>query len=316
MPDKKDNRIYSGLPEAVRPGEETPVQISPFGDWPGTTQDGGKVIQHVDGRAVSRLVENFSNEILVDADHKSETGGSTEALAWITELRNDPERGLVGVFKWTDTGAEAITGRRYRFVSASWTTDPDGRPGRLCSVALTNRPNIPAAPILNSVREEAPTPTKEQQPERKNDMENILAQLQLAPDATEEQAVNAIAALQQELEEVKRAAAEKEADQFVENHKALVLDPKILRNAYLANPELARQMVDNMRPQSQVKAADRIGQPVMNSSPTGGQEPPAPKTVCNSKGAERPVLNGIAQCKSPQERVAFIKAHAAEMALI
>lgn len=149
-------------------------------------------------------------------------------------------------------------------------------------------------------------------------MEKILAQLQLAPDSTEEQVVAAIAALQQELDEVKRTAAEKAADQFAENYKGLVQDPKILRNAYLANPELAQQMVDNMRPlQKPEKPADKIGKPVTNSQQTEEpQTPPAPKTVCNSQTGKRPILNGIAQCKSPQERIDFIKAHASEMSLV
>ncbi|MBR7086342.1 MAG: hypothetical protein IKI47_02205, partial [Prevotella sp.] len=67
-----------------------------------------------------RLLENFAGEILVDADHESENGGSTAALAWITALRADPATGLWANMKWTDEGAAAVSGRRYRFVSAAW----------------------------------------------------------------------------------------------------------------------------------------------------------------------------------------------------
>lgn len=47
-------------------------------------------------------------EILVEFEHNAETGGDTTAAAWITNLRVDPERGLVGDFKFTDVGVKTL----------------------------------------------------------------------------------------------------------------------------------------------------------------------------------------------------------------
>ena len=168
------------LPDKVAAGEETEVQIAPWGVYP--QYDPAKkatINQIVDEEAGQRLLENFAGEILVDADHGSENGGSTEALAWITALRADPETGLWANMKWTDEGAAAVSGRRYRFVSAAWHLGEDGRPDRLASVALTNKPNIPAKPILN--RESAGGASADQP--KKTKMEELKKALGLAPDA-------------------------------------------------------------------------------------------------------------------------------------
>ena len=113
------------LPKTIKPGEELEVQIAPYGEYPcrdGDPEHDG-FVQRVTPGAVRRIVGNFKPEILVDMDHASETGGGTAAAAWITALRADPERGLVGVFKFTDTGAAAVSARRYRYVSAAWEVD-------------------------------------------------------------------------------------------------------------------------------------------------------------------------------------------------
>lgn len=139
------------LPEKINPGDELEVQLAPIGEWPNVIEKDGKqieVTQRVTPAAVSRLVANFAGEVLVDLDHES-IGGGTEAAAWVTGLRADPEKGLVGTFRFTDKGAEAVSNRRYRFVSVAWILDEGGEPCRLDSVALTNRPNLPVRPILN-----------------------------------------------------------------------------------------------------------------------------------------------------------------------
>ena len=63
-----------------------PVQLSPFGDF--TLHDGGKMngtVQHCTRAAFEAMVANWkaagSPEILVDVDHNSATGRSTEADA-------------------------------------------------------------------------------------------------------------------------------------------------------------------------------------------------------------------------------------------
>ena len=144
---------------ALAAGDRREVCIAPPGVYPQFTEDGGRVEQVVDAEALRALVRNFEadlgddglpKKVLVDRDHDSERGGSTEAMAWIDALRVDPERGLVADFVFTDAGADAVNTGRYRFTSCAWTLDADGRPDRLSTVAFTNRPNLPVPPMLNS----------------------------------------------------------------------------------------------------------------------------------------------------------------------
>ena len=113
------------LPEKITAGDITDVQLSPYGEFEQVLPDGRRVVQIVDGEALRNILLNFSarltpDGILVDADHQSEEGGSTEALAWVEHLRIDPEAGLIGRLRWTDKGAAAVCARRYRFVSPAW----------------------------------------------------------------------------------------------------------------------------------------------------------------------------------------------------
>lgn len=148
------------LPDAVSAGDEIEVQLAPRGAYPQIV-DGKEVLQIVDDSAVKALIDNFNAEkeaarargenyqVLVDADHASETGDTTKAMAWIDRLFDDPDRGLVGVFVFTKEGADAVSGRAYRFISPAWTLTDDGHPERLVSVGMTNRPNLPVSPMLN-----------------------------------------------------------------------------------------------------------------------------------------------------------------------
>ncbi|MBR1836847.1 MAG: hypothetical protein IJ783_06125, partial [Kiritimatiellae bacterium] len=137
------------LPDTVAPGDEIDVQLAPLGDWAQTVGE-KRIVQRFDEEALSRVVENFRGEILVDADHRStKPDGDTSAYAWVTALKADPAQGLVGTMRFTDKGAAAVNAREYRFVSVSWYLDPDGRPRELDSVALTNRPNLPVRPVVN-----------------------------------------------------------------------------------------------------------------------------------------------------------------------
>jgi len=185
----------STLPEKVNAGDETWVQLAPWGRYP---NDG--VDQILDEEAGRALCMEFDGEVLVDADHASENGGSTEALAWIVRLecRDD---GLWALFRWTDTGAEAVSGRRYRFVSPAWTVDSAGRPVRLVSVALTNRPNIPSKPILNSA-----AGGSGEHNNKETRMDKIIEALGLAADADEAAVLAAIQALQAKIAEQEEAA--------------------------------------------------------------------------------------------------------------
>ena len=149
------------LPEEVKAGDEIEVQLAPKGAYPQIVE-GKEVTQIVDDAAINSLIENFNAEkakdesykVLVDADHSSEMPNAdgqvvTKAMAWVDRVFADPDRGLVGVFVFTPEGAAAGQGKTYRFISPAWTLTEDGHPEKLVSVGMTNKPNLPVAPMLN-----------------------------------------------------------------------------------------------------------------------------------------------------------------------
>jgi phage I-like protein len=178
-------------------------------------------------------------------------------MAWITALRADPATGLWGTFKWTDKGAQAVSARRYRFVSAAWHVDGSGRPDALSSVALTNKPNIPGKPILN--RESAGGASADQT--RKPAMEELKKALGLASDADDAAVLAAVQALAKKVTDLEAAQLNAEADAFAEENKDKAKDPEVLKNAYKKDPELAKSLVLNMKDPEPAKAPEPAKKP-------------------------------------------------------
>lgn len=248
------------LPEAINAGDEVEVQLAPLGTYPQIV-DGEEVGQVVDEKAVRSLIDTFDKEVLVDSDHDSETGKGTEAMAWVTKVFEDPERGLVGVFKFTDKGADAVTQRRYRFISPAWTLDGDNRPVKLVSVGMTNKPNLPVAPVLNmrlvsngtvagavvtpeeteegeaasAVQNDGnPPPSEEQEKGKDPNMDQLKTVLGLPAEATDEEVITAVQAL---------VAAQGEAqNSSAAVNEALGLDP-------MATNDDALQAIDAVKNQ-------------------------------------------------------------------
>lgn len=268
------------LPKKVAPGDEIEVQLAPLGEWPVTVKgkDGKleRIKQLFDADACAAVVGNFSQELLVDLDHASVTG-NTRAYAWVTGLRADAELGLVGTFRFTEAGAEAVNSKEYRYVSVFWYLDKANRPTLLDSVALTNRPNLPVRPVLNREGAVVAENNPENEPERNPNMDKIKELLGLPADAGEEAVAEAVAALKERLDKLDAAAADAEAETFAAANAEVVNDTAALKKAYLADKELAKAMVANFK------------RPVA---------PPAP--VCNPAEARKPALNS----KSLPERMA------------
>lgn len=321
------------LPDrTVEPGELIEnVQICPVGDFPhGDSQ------QHCTLEALQNVAADWkrrgSKEILVDFEHRSEETDDTSAAAWVSNVRVDPERGLVGDFKMTDAGAEAISNRRLRFLSVSWFVNKESHePIRISTIALTNKPNIPVEPVLNkegkieeienvtdanglshgedgkfdggngsasgkgkkylgetppvhSGKSDAESDAKyghdlavyayrtsdpvKRKAYRKNleaagrlklfkddfdaidriknkegeNMDKIKEALGLAPEATEEDVLNAINAMAKANKDAEKAALEAEAEEFAEaNSKKCNKD--VLKAQYIANKDVAKALV-------------------------------------------------------------------------
>lgn len=131
---------------------ETEVQIATIGTVVGSDVEGNPVEQHFTEEALQKIVENTTDEVLVDAEHQSEKGGTTEAKGWLSKLSFIPGKGLFGSIKWTDIGRKLVENRVFRWLSPSWLIDKNTRePVAMTSVALTNKPSQMGRidPIIN-----------------------------------------------------------------------------------------------------------------------------------------------------------------------
>lgn len=131
---------------------ETEVQIATVGTVVGSDIDGNPVEQNFTEESLQKIAENTTDEVLVDAEHQSEKGGTTEAKGWLSKLNFVPGKGLFGSIKWTDIGRKLVENRVFRWLSPSWLIDKVTRePVAMTSVALTNKPSQMGRidPIIN-----------------------------------------------------------------------------------------------------------------------------------------------------------------------
>ena len=263
------------------------VQLSPFGEF--TLHDGGKrngTVQHCSKAAFEALVANWkaagSPDVLVDVDHASARGGSTEAAAWCNSLEVD-DNGLQGVFNLTPKGLELVKNRSYRFVSPGWTLSPDGTPVSLCSVALTNRPNLPVKPVVNSGGTGGRDPDDPNNTKGNPEMEDIAeiaAALGLPETATKEDILAAAKAMRareaQAAQEAANAKAEEFADNAVKAGKIAANSKEAVKAAYLKSPEVAQEMLNSVaapaKPAAQLPDFGRAKQPTALNAATPGKD--------------------------------------------
>ena len=259
-------KLFYGNPVALNwnapddGGNAVRVQLSPFGEF--TLNDGGRkdgTVQHCTRAAFEAMVANWreagSPDILVDVDHASARGGTTEAAAWCNALEVGDD-GLYGVFNLTPRGRELVENRAYRFVSPGWTLSEGGTPTRLCSVALTNRPNLPVRPVVNSGgaggRDPDDPDNNQQEGTPAMDLKKIAAALGLTETATEDEILAAIKAMQdreaQAAEEAANAQAEKFADDAVKAGKIAANAKEAVKAAWRKNPEVAAEMLNSLAP--------------------------------------------------------------------
>ena len=131
---------------------ETEVQIATVGTVVGSDIDGNPVEQNFTEDSLQKIAENTTDEVLVDAEHQSEKGGTTEAKGWLSKLNFVPGKGLFGSIRWTDIGRKLVENRVCRWLSPSWLIDKVTKePVAMTSVALTNKPSQMGRidPIIN-----------------------------------------------------------------------------------------------------------------------------------------------------------------------
>lgn len=262
------------LPESLNPGDTLNVQLSPFGTFTGSA-GGRQVAQLCDEAAFGAIVKNFSGEVLVDFEHDAETGGPTTAAAWVQGVSIDPEKGLMATFKFTDVGADAVSNRRLRYLSPVWTLGADGRPQKLISVGLTNKPNLPVNPVLNR---------EQQRQQKENAMQKFAQALGLPPETPEADILAALAAMKQQNDALTAAANEAEAEKVAEENKDKIANREAFKSLFKKDRTTAMAVLNCVKaPDFQKVCNKRDARP-----PAGGSQAEDAQTVRNRYDAMKP----------------------------
>lgn len=126
------------------------------------------------------------SKLPIDENHSTDLaapqGRPSPAVAWITALSATPE-GIFGDVEWNESGKRLMADRAYRGISPVFVTDKSGVVTRILRAALTNTPNLPALPALNS---------EETMDEL---LKKLRAALGLKDDANQDAVLNAVATL-------------------------------------------------------------------------------------------------------------------------
>lgn len=294
-------------------GSSVKVQLSPIGEF--ELRDGGRrsgTVQHCSKAAFEALVANWraagSPDVLVDVDHASARGGSTEAAAWCNSLEVD-DNGLQGVFNLTPKGLELVKNRSYRFVSPGWTLSEDGTPLALCSVALTNRPNLPVKPVVNSGDAGGRDPDDPNNTKGTPEMETaeIAAALGLPETASKEEIIAAAKAMKARDAQAAEEAADAKAEQFAEDAvkagKIAANAKEAVKAAWRKSPEVAQEMLNSLA----TSAAPAAKLPDFNA----GKKPQALNAVTPGKDATpAEVYNHYMAMPEGSEKDAYLAANA------
>lgn len=131
--------ILAALPDAPE-GDGPPTEFPLLQPGLNEANDGRLPWELKDAAAV---VAASPGEIMIDYDHGSaKAGGSSEAAGWARLEARDGGVWAVGI-QWTDTGAAAITAKRYRFISPEFMYDQHTREiAQVDALALVNRPGL------------------------------------------------------------------------------------------------------------------------------------------------------------------------------
>lgn len=139
-----------------------------------------------------QVVKNTTLPFILDNDHASEITANTQASGWVTQLKVEQDH-ILGLLELNTLGKESIDDKRYKFYSPAFHTTKDGAVHALCSVGLTNKPNL-YVPALNKAEDSRTLNTTTTQKDNSM-LTALLAALGLSEDADQTVALNAIQAL-------------------------------------------------------------------------------------------------------------------------
>jgi phage I-like protein len=162
-----------------------------------------QIVTAADCAAIVAAFDAGGQPLLVDRDHSSDLGDSTEAYGWVKAMRLCPD-GAEVLLELTDIGRTAVEGKRWRYLSPVFPWEDfvyddaarlRGHPRRCSRFAFTNRPRMRGIrPVVNAEGGPTPKPTPKPNP-KGTSMDykaKLLSMLGLADTATDEEIQTAI----------------------------------------------------------------------------------------------------------------------------
>ena len=289
----------------------------PYGRYPvdgtvkGAAADAEFVFDEAAAKAVMDAFKNAAADpawpgVLVDEEHYSlDSSKSSAAMAWAKDIRQENDGSIWTRWEFTPKGRELWESKTLLNRSPAFACARNGkeyRPVELKSIAMTNTPHFSKLSTLAAAR--AAEVNKNNKGEIH--MKKLMAELELAEDASEDAAVAACKALKEKASAAEKSAADALAecrkmkcDAFIEANKAKIADEAACRAAYMANPENAEKLI------AACKAPEAKTQTVLAA---------AKKTPDVKKDGE-----SMATCREQMaalpanERAAFYKEHKADI---
>ncbi|SIR30740.1 phage protease [Aeromonas veronii] len=202
------------LDAALGPSEDGWYQLLPVG--PFKARDGRPLDVpgghwQLDKSIATTLINRakaLGQDILIDYDHQTlhieKTGKEAPAAGWFNGDEIEWREGL-GLFikpRWTDRAAAMVAAKEYRFLSAVFPYDAQGRPLELRMAAITNDPGVVGMQALAALSAlPASQPGQLANPSKETSMNELLKKLlaklgiELTGDPTDEQLQKALTEL-------------------------------------------------------------------------------------------------------------------------
>lgn len=161
-------------------------------------------------RSMKEQISRRGVDLVVDYEHQTLKGVEAPAAGWVKELKIEDGQ-IKAVVEWTPRGEQYLRNKEYRYISPVVNVrKSDSKATGLHSLALTNTPAIVGmTPLVNSENFEGGTPDM--------DMKKLAETLGLAPDATEEQIMEALKACIAENKSLKAGQQPVDNDKVVAN---------------------------------------------------------------------------------------------------
>ncbi|BBG84624.1 Mu-like prophage FluMu I protein [Aeromonas hydrophila] len=149
----------------------------------------------------------LGQDILIDYDHQTlnveKTGKEAPAAGWYNgdEIEWREGQGLFIKPRWTERAAAMIAAKEYRFLSAVFPYDAQGRPLELRMTAITNDPGVVGMQALAALSAQPIQPGQPATLTKENSMNELLKKLlaklgiELTGDPTDEQLQKALTEL-------------------------------------------------------------------------------------------------------------------------